>query len=84
MYNRQAHGGPEVTLNARNLYLNRWQIKGAAGGSAHNVKQALEFARTGKITCAIDKVMPLEGLHEAYDIIENGDVQGKIIIDPSA
>ena len=79
-----AHGGPEVTLNARNLYLNRWQIKGAAGGSPHNVKRALEYARTGKITCAIDRVMPLEALHEAYDMIENGDVQGKIIIDPSA
>ena len=28
--------------------------------------------------------MPLEALHEAHDMIENGDVQGKIIIDPSA
>lgn len=42
-----AYGGSEVTLNARNLYLNRWQIEGAAGGSPHNVKRALEYARTG-------------------------------------
>ena len=78
-----AHGGPEVTLNVRNLYLNRWQIKGAAGGTPQNVEKSLEFAKTGKITCAIDHVMPLEELHDAYDMIEGGKVSGKVVIDPS-
>jgi NADPH2:quinone reductase len=78
-----AHGGPEVTLNARSLYLNRWQIKGAAGGSPSNVGKALEFAKTGKISCFIDHTMPLEALHDAYDMLQTGDVTGKIIIDPS-
>lgn len=78
-----AHGGPDVTLNVRQLYLNRWQIKGAAGAGPRNAAKALEFAASGKITCAIDHVLPLEKLHDAYDMIENGQVAGKIVIDPS-
>lgn len=78
-----AHGGPNVYLNVRSLYHNRWQIKGAAGSSIENVKTAIQYAKANRISCSIDKVMPLADLHKAYTEIGSGQVGGKIIIDPS-
>lgn len=78
-----AHGGGTVSLDARRLYLKRLRVIGGAGSSRRNVETALEFAKTGKLSCAIDRIMPLECLHEAFDLLGDGGVMGKIVIDPS-
>jgi NADPH2:quinone reductase len=78
-----AHGGGTVSLDARRLYLRRLQVIGGAGASRRNVETALEFAKTGKLSCSIDRIMPLGALHEAFDLLGDGGVMGKIVIDPS-
>ena len=77
------HGGDTVPLDAKRLYLRRLKVIGGAGSSRRNVETALEFARTGRLSCAIEKIMKLESLPEAFDLLGNGDVTGKIVIDPS-
>ena len=44
---------------------------------------ALDMAKTGKLRCVIDDVMPLERLHDAYDLIGENKVTGKLVIDPT-
>ncbi len=78
-----AHGGGTVPLDARRLYLKRLRVIGGAGSSRKNVEQALDFAKTGKLSCAIEHVMPLAQLHDAYDMLDGGGVTGKIVIDPT-
>jgi len=78
-----AHGGGTVPLDARRLYLRRLRVIGGAGSSRKNVERALDFARTGRLSCAIDHIMPLAALHDAYDMLETGGVKGKIVIDPT-
>ncbi len=78
-----AHGGGTVPLDAKRLYLRRLRVIGGAGSSRKNVETALKFARTGRLSCAIEKIMPLGALHEAFDLLGDGGVMGKIVIDPS-
>ena len=77
------HGGGTVPLDAKRLYLKRLRVIGGAGSSRRNVEMALDFARTGRLSCAIEKIMPLEALPEAFDLLANGGVSGKVVIDPS-
>lgn len=77
------HGGGTVPLDAKRLYLKRLKVIGGAGSSRRNVETALEFARTGRLSCVIEKIMPLEALPEAFELLSGGEVTGKIVIDPS-
>lgn len=78
-----AHGGGTVPLDARRLYLNRLRVIGGAGSSRRNAETALAFAAGGRLRCVIDAVMPLARLPEAFDLIGDNRVRGKIVIDPS-
>jgi NADPH:quinone reductase-like Zn-dependent oxidoreductase len=78
-----AHGGGKVEIDIKQLYLKRLQVLGAAGSSRRNLDSALAFAETGKLTCAIDEILPLSRLHEAFDRVGAGTVTGKLVIDPS-
>jgi NADPH:quinone reductase-like Zn-dependent oxidoreductase len=78
-----AHGGGMVPLDARRLYLRRLRVIGGAGSSRSDVDTALQFAKTGRLRCVIDAVLPLARLPEAFDLIGDNKVSGKLIIDPS-
>ena len=77
-----AHGGGDVTLDAKLLYHRRFRILGAAGSNTENVLAALEGAGAGLFRMEIEDILPLERLQEAYARLENRDVRGKIIIAP--
>jgi NADPH:quinone reductase-like Zn-dependent oxidoreductase len=78
-----AHGGGTVPLDARRLYLRRLRVIGGAGSSRSDVDTALRFAETGRLRCVIDAVLPLARLPEAFDLIGDNKVSGKLVIDPS-
>lgn len=78
-----AHGGGTVPLDARRLYTQRLRVIGGAGSSRRNVDMALELAASGSLRCVIDAVMPLSALPEAFDLIGENRVSGKIVIDPA-
>jgi D-arabinose 1-dehydrogenase-like Zn-dependent alcohol dehydrogenase len=58
-------------------------VIGAAGAGARDVARTLKLAGQGKLRTAIDEILPLERLHEAFDMLGTGKVKGKIVIDPS-
>ena len=78
-----AHGGGTVPLDVYRLYINRLRVIGAAGAGRRDVARALELAGEGRLRTAIDHVLPLAGLHKAFDLLCTGAVNGKIVIDPS-
>ncbi len=77
-----AHGGGEVILDVKRLYLRRISILGAAGTNLPDVEKALAAARAGKINAIPHRKMPLGQAAEAHRIVENNQIIGKIILEP--
>ena len=78
-----AHGGGTVTLDAKRLYMRRLRIIGASGTSLPDVEKALDAARQGKIRAIINRIMPLRDTAEAHRIVEQNQIAGKLILDPT-
>ena len=78
-----AHGGGQVQLDVKRLYMKRLRIIGAAGTHFPDVDRALEAAGAGKIRAIIDRTMPLRAAAEAHRIVEQNQISGKIILDPT-
>jgi len=79
-----AHGGGTVMLDAKRLYMRRLRIIGAAGTNIADVEKALEAARQRKIRAIIHRTMPLRDAAEAHRIIEQNQIAGKIILEPTS
>lgn len=78
-----AHGGGTVSLDVKRLYMRRLRILGAAGTNLVDVESALDAARRGKIRAIIHRIVPLRDAAEAHRIVEQNQIAGKIILDPT-
>jgi NADPH2:quinone reductase len=78
-----AHGGGNVNLDVKRLYMKRLRIIGAAGTHPFDVDKALEAAAAGRIRAIIDRTLPLREATEAHRILERNQTLGKIILDPT-
>jgi len=78
-----AHGGGLVNLDVKRLYLRRLRINGAAGTNRRDVDRSLKAAAAGQIHAIIDQVMPLHEAAAAHRLLEQSQILGKIILDPT-
>lgn len=78
-----AHGGGNITLDVKRLYLRRQSIHGAAGTNPPDVEKALEAARSSKIRAIHHRIMPLRDTAEAHRLVERNQIAGKLILDPT-
>jgi NADPH:quinone reductase-like Zn-dependent oxidoreductase len=76
------HGGGQVTLDVKRLYLRRMRIIGAAGTNRRDVERALDAAKNGTIRAIIERIMPLGQAAGAHRIMEEQQIVGKIILEP--
>jgi NADPH2:quinone reductase len=79
-----AHGGGTVTLDVKRLYMRRLRVIGAAGTNLADVERALAAASKGKIRALIHRAMPLRDAAEAHRIVEQNQIAGKIILEPTS
>jgi D-arabinose 1-dehydrogenase-like Zn-dependent alcohol dehydrogenase len=63
--------------------MRRLRIIGAAGTSVLDVEKALDAARQGKIRAIINRIMPLRDTADAHRIVEQNEIAGKVILDPT-
>ena len=77
-----AHGGGNVQLDIKRLYVGRLQIIGAAGVNVSDLDRALAAGARGDIHATIDRVYPLECAAEAQDYVERERPLGKVLIAP--
>ena len=75
-----AHGGGNVQLDLKRLYVGRLQIIGAAGVNVSDLDRALAAGAQGDISATIDSVYPLERAAEAQDYVERERPIGKVLI----
>ncbi len=78
-----AHGGPDVSIDFRHLYHNRITIIGMPGHRPADRATCFAAAAEGKIKAQIERVMPLSQAVAAHRLVESGEAQGKIVLDPT-
>ena len=78
-----AHAGPNVSIDFSHLYHNRITIKGRPGYHAPDVAKCFAAATQGKIKPHVAHVLPLSRAAEAHHMMEAGQAQGKIVLDPT-
>lgn len=78
-----AHGGGEVKLDLKRLYIGRRQIIGAAGVDVADLDAALAAGAAGKLRGVVDRVMPLSDAAAAHWFVEHQNPTGKVLLDPT-
>jgi NADPH2:quinone reductase len=78
-----AHAGPDVTVDFAHLYHKQITIKGRPGYHPPDVAKCFAAAAERKVTAQIERILPLSLAAEAHRLIESGQSQGKIVLDPT-
>jgi zinc-binding alcohol dehydrogenase/oxidoreductase len=68
-------------LSTRNLYWKQISIFGSTMGTRDEFMSMLDFVENRKIVPIIDKIFPLENIHQAFARMEEGNQFGKIILE---
>lgn len=77
-----ATAGREVTLNLWPMFVKQQRLIGSYGRNRKDLIATLDWASQGKLSAAIDEVLPLERGVEAFARLRARKVQGKIVIKP--
>ncbi len=73
-----------VTLDVRRLYARRLQIMSGIGAERReDVERSLRLAAAGQIRLQINRIMPLREAAAAHRLVEEQQLCGKIILDPT-
>lgn len=78
-----AHAGPVVELDLRSLYRKQLGIIGGTTVGPDDTKRALTAAGSGTLHPLIGKTLPLREARRAHELVERGDVIGKVILEPA-
>ena len=62
------------------VFARRLSILGATLGSRETLAAVLRLAGEGKLRPVVDRVLPLEECRRAHELLEAGDVFGKIVL----
>jgi NADPH:quinone reductase len=76
------HGGGNVPLDVKYLYLNLITIFGNPIDTPDNFKLALKIAAEGKLKVLIHEVLPLKDARRAHEIVEARSGIGKVVLTP--
>ena len=74
------HGGGNVSLDVKYLYLNFITIYGNPGDTPDNFRLALKVAAEGKLKVLIDQVLPLAQAQRAHELVEARAGIGKVVL----
>ena len=78
-----AHAGPNVAIDFSHLYHKCITIQGRPGHRHADVAKCFAAAAAGKIKPQIEQVLPLSRAAHAHRLVESGQAQGKIVLDPT-
>jgi len=78
-----AHAGPVVAIDIAHLYRNDITIRGTHGSNPADRAKCFAAAAAGQIRAQIAAVLPLSRAADAHRLIESGEEQGKIVLDPT-
>jgi len=77
-----ATAGFEDQIDIRYVWTYEHSLLGSNGWHRSDIVTMLEYAAEGSLLPVIDRVMPLEEVHEAERLMEEREVFGKIVLQP--
>lgn len=77
-----SHGGGEVPLDVKRLYLYQIAVMGSLGFTREDVVASLQAAAEGRFDVLIDEIMPLAHAAEAHRRVAGRAGLGKVILSP--
>lgn len=77
-----SHGGGEVPLDVKRLYLYQIAVMGSLGFTREDVVASLQAAAEGRFDVLIDEIMPLAHAAEAHRRVAGREGLGKVILSP--
>jgi len=75
-----SHGGGVVPLDVSRLYMRQLTVIGSTGQRPIDTERSLAAAAEGRIKADIALMLPLEAAAEAHQLLETGEVTGKIVL----
>ena len=77
-----ATAGYDPTEDLRFIWTYEIQVLGSNGWMREDVHKLLEMVADGSLEPVIDRVLPLEEVNEAFRLIEDREVFGKVVLKP--
>ncbi len=77
-----ATAGFEEQIDIRYVWTFEHNLLGSNGWRRSDIEAMLDYADKEKLIPVVDKVMPLEEVHEAERIMEDREVFGKVVLKP--
>ena len=77
-----AHAGGDVEIDVKRLYRRKLTLIGGAGSDPVDVEATIAGAASGRLTAAIDRVLPLSAIAEAHRLVDERLVTGKVVLVP--
>jgi NADPH:quinone reductase-like Zn-dependent oxidoreductase len=77
-----ATAGYDPKEDIRFIWTFELQVLGSNGWMREDIEQLFELVRTGKLKPIIDRTFALEEVNAAFDLLENREVFGKVVVKP--
>lgn len=77
-----SHGGGEVSLDVKRLYLYQIAVLGSIGFTPEDVAASLEAAARGEFKVLVDEILPLSQAAQAHRLVAAREGVGKVILSP--
>ena len=74
--------GPQTEIDIRFIFGKQISLIGSTMGSHQDFRDVMALLWAGKLKPVIDRVMPLSEGHQAYEIMEKGELLGKVVLTP--
>lgn len=75
-----ATAGKNVSLDLWPLFVKQQRIIGSYGRNRADMIRTLQWAAEGKLKAVVDRTLPLEKTREAFDLLRDRKVSGKLVI----
>ena len=74
--------GPRVTVDVRHLFWKQHSILGTTMGTPGEFREVMELVFRGEVVPVVHEVLPLEEARRGHEMLEGGDVFGKLVLVP--
>ncbi len=74
--------GPQTEIDIRFIFGKQISLIGSTMGSHQDFRDVMALLWAGKLKPVIDRVMPLSEGRQAYEMMEKGELLGKIVLTP--
>lgn len=75
--------GPKVSLLLPHLFIKNLSVLGSTMGPRGALPEIFDAVKAGDLRPVIDRVMPMSEVRAAHQLLEDGEVLGKLVLDPS-